>query len=532
MLVGCTTLLGRKPAQDPSVCKNLKNLSISSQEISLPTQGAVISQTDLVNDRDERGFDRRYCRVLGEIKSVDPKAPPIHFQINLPENWNNKALQMGGGGYNGTVVSGTSLISFSGTEGPTPLALGYATFGGDSGHSGDSTDASFAVNDEALLNFGHQHLKKTHDVAIVIIHNYFNMKPAKVYFAGASTGGREALTVLQRWPQDYDGVISSAPALNFTGTRMNGLRIGKALYSKGGFLNSAKQDLVFKKVIAACDRLDNLEDGLVSNVEECRRISAATLESLRCTGGGDLGDGCLSDAQLTSVRTIHTSLQLPYSLANGIREHEGYNILEGADFRGNSGFGTSAKLQGQPTIENGYLFLQGSQWARFLLTRDANFNALNFDPAHPGKYQDRVVELSGIVGATDPHIEKFFARGGKLILMHGQADAMISTNPTIAYYKKLVELFGKEKVQAAVQFYLVPGFGHGWGSFAVSWDPLTALDNWVEKNQRPEILIGRDMNKSTSGRGRPLCPYPRWPIYKGAGSKDEANNFACVETRR
>ena len=168
-----------------------------------------------------------YCKVQGAgSRPVDPVAPDIIFQVNLPDSWNGKALQFGGGGYNGTLAGaaagGTGNIPAGPIDRPVPLGRGYATFASDSGHQPTppysttvpSLDARFGLNDEALENFSYAQLKKTRDAAIHIISSWYVRVPTRTYFAGGSTGGREAMAVTQLWPQFYDGAISWYPAWN------------------------------------------------------------------------------------------------------------------------------------------------------------------------------------------------------------------------------------------------------------------------------------------------------------------------------
>ena len=155
--------------------------------------------------------------------------PRRSLDLNLPRRWNGRALQVGGSGYDGVVVSGIGVMPFSSDR--APLAQGYATFGDDSGHIGNPALAVFGLDDEALANFGYAHLKKTHDAALALILRIYGRLPERVYFAGGSTGGREGYTVVQRFPDDYDGVIANSPALNFSGMRLLGVKVGQAEYT-------------------------------------------------------------------------------------------------------------------------------------------------------------------------------------------------------------------------------------------------------------------------------------------------------------
>ena len=188
-------------AQTPNaeICAALAKTEIPAGSIGLPTTGASILTAAMVAANEPNNPNGDYCKVTGAIRPVDPKAPNILFQVNLPAKWNGKAVHMGGGGFNGTVVTGQGAVSM-GLAGVPPLSQGYATFGSDSGHQDPTGGPSFAANDEALLNYGALHLKKTLDVATDIIARHYGKRPARMYFAGASTGGREGLTVAQRWP--------------------------------------------------------------------------------------------------------------------------------------------------------------------------------------------------------------------------------------------------------------------------------------------------------------------------------------------
>jgi len=299
-------------------------------------------------------------------------------------------------------------------------------------------------------------------------------------------------------------------------------------------VNRNKQLQVVKASLAACDQLDGVTDGIIANVEACRAISAQTLASLRCPGGADTGDTCLSDAQLAVIQAAHTGMKLPYNLADGVNTYEGYNILEGAGLAGTFTLGTSATVLTPPTnAANGYLFAMGDDWLKNFITGDSTFNSLQFDPLNPGPYKQTIVDQSFIVGATNPDLSGFKRRGGKLILTHGTEDMAIATNNTVDYYKNVVAKFGQRAVDQFMRFYLVAGFGHFQGAFNLSIDALGALDAWVTKGVAPGTLVGADANTGTptAERTRPLCIYPGWPRYAGAGDPNSAASFVCANAR-
>jgi Tannase and feruloyl esterase len=530
ILGGCGSQQNSPPVISTVSCANLSGMTISSSAIGLPTGGAAITSSSVVSSTSAGNSNGEYCLVTGNIlpASTDPSGTPnIKFQLNLPTKWNQKTVQMGGGGYNGTVVTGTGAISFA--PGSIPLAEGYATFGSDSGHVGTSTDATFAVNDGAILNFGYMHIKKTHDTAFQIINIFYGNNPIRSYFAGGSTGGREAMTAVERFPQDYDGVVASAPALNFSGVRLHGVAVGQAAYAPGGYLSLTKQSLVFNTAISMCDSLDGATDGIVSNVSACKSIQNQVLAKLRCSDGTDQGSTCLSDAQINTVKTIQNDFQLPYTLSYGVNSHKGYNILQGADYTSSSlGLGGSPTRDLPPLVaDNGYLFTQGDSYLKYFITRNTSFDSFTYNLNLVDNYLPQLINMSSIVGAMNPDLSAFQKKGSKIIMMHGLQDQVISNNDTIAYYDAQLANNGKSYVDSFIRFINVPGLGHGSGVFTPSWQAIDILDNWVNSGIAPTTIIGTDTNASTLNRTRPMCFYPYFPKYNGSGDVNSASNFTC-----
>ncbi|RQV12886.1 tannase/feruloyl esterase family alpha/beta hydrolase [Burkholderia cenocepacia] len=517
------------PPSAATQCAALNGLAIPAASIAEPTGGATVTSATLVEAAGE------YCQVNGAIAPVDPAAPSIRFQVNLPTNWNRKALHYGGGGFDGTLITGVDALDMAPTGTPTPLANGYATFGDDSGHQSSSiTDGKFAANDESLANYGGLSLKKTHDVAMALIGKRYASAPGKTYFFGSSTGGRDGLSEAQRWPADYDGIVVNRPALNYTGLRLSNVVLGRALYlnNGAGWLDVAKTVLLQNAVMSACDALDGVADGIVSNVAACNAQSATVLASVRCPNGVDSGDTCLSDAQIATVQTIAAPLQLPYPLANGVTRYAGYNILAGSVFAGpytTRDLGESKVPANPAGKKDANQWVTGDQWVKYFVTRVPTFDSLTFDPVNPGTYQSRVQALSALTDATSTDLSAYVAKGGKLIMTHGLADEIVSTDSSTDYYTGLVQRFGQGTVDGFVRFYLMPGVGHGTGPFHPAIDSLSALDEWVESGKAPETLTMSDLNAATLGRTRPLCRYPLWPKYIG-GDVNAAASFQCTRS--
>jgi hypothetical protein len=214
-------------------CDSLTSSKIPAASIGLPTSGATIDSATLIPAEAPDNANGSYCKVLGSIHPVDPLAPDIRFEVNLPDDWNGKALHYGGGGYDGNLITGLTITRFAMPGSPTPLRRGYVTFGSDSGHQSPSVaDGSFAMKAEALVNFGGAQLKKTHDVAIQLILRRYGAGPSRTYFFGNSQGGHEGFIVIQRWPQDYDGVVSIHPVYDFTALQLDGNALANPSYSR------------------------------------------------------------------------------------------------------------------------------------------------------------------------------------------------------------------------------------------------------------------------------------------------------------
>lgn len=511
------------PSPEEARCTALYGMAITPDQIGAPSGGADIYSATLV--RGDQAAGGGFCKVNGGVDPVDPAAPDINFQINLPLEWNAKAIQFGGGGYNGSLINAEGNVSFGADSAATPLQRGYASFGSDSGHQGAILDGRFAMNDEALDNFGGAQIKKTHDVAMAVIAAFYGTTPERVYIQGNSQGGHEALIGIQRWPDDYHGAIVTHPANPFSALQLSGNFLGKAFYQPGGYINPAKVELLNGAVTQACDGLDGLEDGVIGNTAACD--AQFDISTLRCESGEDEGDGCFSDTQIKVLNLINTDYVSPVPLADGAPGFPRWPVFQGGDLYGLWGFGFSPEVANPPApVANFGLAVLADPLIRYAILRDPDTDTMDFEPA---EHADRVTEVSRIIDANSPDLSAFTSRGGKVLLMHGTTDFAISPYNTVAYYQRLVETMGADRVQDFLRFYLVPGFGHGSGRFIAAWDPLTALENWVEADTAPEGLVVSDAGPDGAGRSRPMCEYPGFPAFDGVGDPGTAASFTCTQ---
>lgn len=553
LLVAATMLVpGALHAMAPVPCGSLRQQEVAATQIGLPTGGALVHSAKHVD-----GAGGGFCKVLGTIRSVDPKADPIRFEVNLPETWNGKAVQFGGGAFNGYLHQSDGLRSTVAGDrrAPPPLALGYATFGSDSGHHRryfllpdalNAVSARFALNDEERRNFASEGLKKTHDLAVALMKARYRAAPRRMYFVGGSTGGREAMMVVDRWPADYDGVLAAYAAWNQIESDLQFIRIAQAMYAKGkngqsGWLPTAKQKLVRDAAMNACDALDGLKDGIISNPDACHFDDQA----LHCADGRD-HKGCLSDGQQKTISSFIDLQMSDFRVENGMNMEPGFNTLRGADLVGNLGI-FSHPLHPPIVLLNSFYYLVGDGVLRFFLTKDKHFDALTFDTktggilatpardahpqsqAGPGAFVPGILKQSAEDDASLADLTPFAAHGGKLLLVHGTADSTIPTDASVLLYRRIVSAMGQERADEFLRLYLVPGYGHGRGVFDAGFDTVGTLDRWVEQGIAPTWFVAHDQNKNTA-RTRPVCPWPSWPKYTG-GDPDAASSFACTGGR-
>lgn len=496
---------------DSNACAALVGAEIPASEFDLATTGAVITAANWV---DTTGGQ---CRVNGDIRAVDPYASAIKFQVNLPKNWNERALQYGGGGLNGSLRNATDPYRYQPAGQPTPLEMGFVTLGSDGGHQGGS--AEFAFNDEELMNYGKWAIKKTHDVAIALIDRAYDATPKFFYYQGFSTGGAEALDAASLYADDYDGVLAGTPAYNVQMMHLGwGLVVRDAIWDNNaaGFMNTAKQNLLVDSVYAACDPIDGLADGIISDTEGCLR--AFDVQSLRCADGVDTGDTCLSDAQLAAIEKLSTPQDLGIDMSgNSVAAQQPY-LNGGLLTRGRFNLGTNVQNP------SGQAWGTGVSNSRYFVTKDVNTDFATFDPS---QHVARIQELAQIMDVQIENFENSFQNDTKILLYTGLADDGISPYNTIQLYDRIVAKFGPQKVDSFLKFYTVPGLSHGTGPFVPSVPLLPAVMAWVEDGVEPGTLVAADANAATAGRERPICEYPTWPRFNG-GDETKATSFSCV----
>src|SRR5258708_1975847 len=522
------------PASAAVNCADLANLKILASEIRLPSGGATITSAQMATvhaDPLNPGATRDYCKVLGAGEPTDPNAPPVNFEVNLPVEWNGKALQYGGGGSTGVPITGLAPLRAARRDTPVPVARGFATWGTDSGHDNKKLPhlRAFALNDESLVNMAYAAYKKTHDAGMRIARAFYDRAPAKIYFYGGSEGGREALMMAQRFPTDFDGIVSVVPVANYTGGNLMRAKLAQ-LQREGGWINPAKVKLIQNAVNAGCDKLDGLEDGVISAYEKC--LSTFDVDTLRCPNGADTGDTCLSDKQIEADRLVHRPYQYPFAMKNGVTAFPGWTY--GSEVQPGGMIDTiTGKESPQFPITNektqSIAWINADGFVRYFFARDPKFDPFQFSPE---KFAGRIKEISEMFDTTDPDLSAFQARGGKLILKGNGADYQRSVLQEIDYYKAVDCKLAQTRVDQFIRFYVTPGVNHpGNGVMSdgkavpAKIDLLGVLDDWVDLGKAPDTLMQVSQQEQVpfgTIASRPMCRYPLSPRYGGDGGPRQA----------
>jgi feruloyl esterase len=486
-----------------------------------------------------------HCRVDGALAPMSADAPPINFRVLLPAAWTHRAMQLGGGGMNGVIPN----LAGGGPDG-SMLARGMATYASDSGHqAGPGVSQAWALSDEAIKNLGYMQLKKTHDAAMVIVERMYGQRPRYSYFVGTSQGGREALTVAQRYPADYDGVAANVPIVSFSSLMLAPEWIRIQEKPAANWVTPAKVNAIRGEFMRQCDGLDGLVDGVMNNYMACRAIFDVSQgapgrhpwSAVRCPDTGDRTagtnpDACLTDGQIATLQVVYSRYRFASPLANGVRTFGMW--VPNTDPSG-SGLILDARVKGQEgAADNAPVHSHlGALGVTGFLMRDLSANPLDY--VEGGALDARRVQLSAWLDSTNPDLTAFAQRGGKLIAAIGTNDTLASPGAQLDYYQSVVDRMGRPAVDRFARLFVIPQVNHGLRgtSYAVdgrdganpavpvpsTFDRVGLLMDWVEKNAAPGAVT-----VTAADTSRPLCAYPAYPKYTG-GPAGAAASYTCAQ---
>nr|WP_321269870.1 tannase/feruloyl esterase family alpha/beta hydrolase [uncultured Tolumonas sp.] len=482
---------------------------------------------------------KNVCTVEGVL------APSIGFKVKLPmNNWHSRYLQIGCGGLCGSISEQVGAAS-----GCAPVTNGeFVVSATDMGHQG--MGGEFGRDPQKRADFAFRSLHLTSLVSKILIKNYYGKEASYSYFSGCSDGGREALIEAQRYPNDFNGIIAGAPAMNFE--TQNGIYHAWLAQSNTGkdgkpIVLAARLPLIHQAVLAQCDALDGQIDGLISDPLACHFDP----KTLQCKNKNDTqSTGCLSAAEAEAVKRFYTGPVDPKT---------GKKLIAGGPLAGSelawagvfiphsekepifsqiiASGALSVLFEGQPRLTN------------------FSFSKMKFDSALFNKLR----KMHPFYDATNPDLSKFYARGGKLILWHGLADPHISPLNTIAYHEAVHKFMGEYQANTFERLYLLPGMYHCEGGEGPNKiDLLTPMMDWVEHNKAPEAIVtkkpkadeitdfgapvrekGKDkMEKEAKAdtaivieATRPVYPYPYIAVYNNQGDIKASESYTSRQMK-
>lgn len=463
-----------------------------------------------------------YCRVRGSVASG--KDALVNFEVWIPEGWNGKIVVTGNGGY-GNTPSYRDMAH--------ALSLGYAAAGGDTGHQTPTPDDLLwgVGHPERILDWGTRSIHAITGPARRLAESVTRQPVTRAYFYGCSTGGHQGYAEIQRYPQDFDGVIAGAPGNNRV--RLNAGFLWQYLANRRRgdpatpILPAAKLPLITNAVVAACDASDGVTDGIVDDPRTCLFDPAA----LACTSG-DASD-CLTREQIEALARMYAGARNPRTgdqvYPGWPKSSEALTVLPG----GRPGSGWHQYWGGAEPARANF-------WRHWVFENPAwDWWSFDFD-RHVALADEKVGRL---VDQVSPDLAAFKARRGKALVYQGWQDPVVNALDTITYYEQVRE---RQRSQAETdsffRLFLVAGMGHcaggpGATNFGNQGGPspvvdaqhdlLTALDVWVERGVGPDRLIASRVVNGETVRTRPLCPYPRRATYTGRGDPDVAASYVC-----
>jgi hypothetical protein len=472
----------------------------SIEKLVLPSTTLILAQTVATGTFSLPGAQPihnlpSFCRVAGEIHPVEDSE--IAFEVWIPSSgWNGKFLGVGNGGFAGT-------IGYGGLA--TAIRHGYAAASTDTGHRAPAgpPNASWALgHPQKIIDFGYRAIHETAVNGKAIVAAFYGSAVQRSYFNGCSNGGRQALMEAQRYPEDYDGIVAGAPANYWTHLLTEALWDLQALSQPGSYIPAAKLPAIEGAVVAACDTLDGVKDGVIDDPTRCHFDPSTLL----CKGADS--DACLTAPQAEALRKLYAG--------------PGPRIFPGHAPGGESGPGGWSAWVTGAAPEKSLSFSFGTQFFKNMVFDDADWDYHTFNLDRDVKEADK--KMAGDLNATDADLKPFAHRGGKLILYHGWSDAAIPPYNTINYYNRIVEKLKAKETAGFVRLYMVPGMQHcGGGPGPNTFDMNPPIEAWVEHGVPPGPIVA-----TRPGRSRPLCPYPEEARWKGAGSTDDAANFSCM----
>lgn len=438
------------------------------------------------------------CRVAATMKpSADSN---IKVEVWLPATgWNGKLRGTGNGGLGGGTGANPNALAAA-------VRRGYATVGSNTGHEGDS---SYALgHPEQIKDFGYRSAHEMTVAAKTLIKAFYGSAAKASIMAEAGGGTIAALSAAQRYPEDYDAIAVVAMSSYLTRHTFGQMWVWQATHADdASFIPQDKYPVLAQAALAACDTADGLKDGIIGDVEGCR-FDPATVQCKE-----SVGPACLTAPQVAAARKIY---QGPKHARTGA---EIYSPLYPGSELGWAQLAGGAEPLGIPVEFFKYYVLRDPKWD--YKTRPIDF-ASDVDASDRPEIQP--------VNAVDPDLRKFFARGGKLLLIGGWADAAVPPKVAVNYYNRVVATVGERATRQHMRFFMVPGMGHGPGTTGphnFNFDALTLIENWHDTGMIPDRLEVAHFADGKEIGKRLVCQYPQIARYKGSGDTENPSSYEC-----
>jgi feruloyl esterase len=494
------------PAMAAMECADLAGLELPNTEITAAerVESGLFTPPGAGGPGGGRAFDvPAMCRVAGVVD------PAIRFEVWLPEGeaWNGRFQAVGGGGLAG-------IISYPAMA--TAIQNGFATASTDTGH--EASDSTWLGDRQRVIDYGYRAIHEMTVKAKALIDAHYGESPAYSYFNGCSTGGRQGLMEAQRYPDDYDGIVSGAPVNQFTHLHIGQLWTAHAtLKTPGAVLTPDDFALVHETVLAMCDANDGVEDGLLTDPRTCDFDPAV----LQCDAGQSAA--CLAEPKIEALRMIYqgavnprTGAQIYPGLSPGGEGAQPNNPGWAMLMNGRTPFAIDEAVIGGMVFEN-----PEWDWRTFDFDRDVAIVD---------------AKLFGVLNAVNPDLRDFKSNGGKLIVYHGWNDPGVMPLATVDFYDSLVDFASKATGEDGAQFtdeylrlFMMPGVGHCRGGDGPDQaDFMSALVSWVEEGKAPERIAASKVVDGEVTMTRPICPHPQTARYAGSGDPNDERNFECA----
>jgi pimeloyl-ACP methyl ester carboxylesterase len=468
-----------------------------------------------------------FCNISVEYTHPGYNDSLVVYVLLPPEDeWNGKLVGAGGGGWSGT--NGDILT--------VPVV--------DAGYSVMTTNAGvpprmLTSEEWALLSVGNPDINRLntfssralHDMAMIgksVTRDYYGQAVAYSYWVGCSQGGRQGMMNAQRYPDDYDGIVALAPAVNWAQFHPGMVWAQQIMHELDYYPQPCEVLAFTAAAVEACDELDGIADGIVSLVNCPFNPFALIGKPFNCSGSS----GTNTTFTENGARVMHAAWQGPRSTTDGFLW---YGYHPDANLQSTAA-GTTCSSPGNCTF---IPFTIPEDWLKLWVANDPSFSLTNLSrQVFQNLMHDGVQRYDSIISTRDADLSRFRDNGGKIITWHGMSDEYIPVLNSVDYYDRVRQ--NDENVTDYFRMFLAPGTPHcapGNGHFPI--DVLSDLENWVEQGNAPTHLNGHNISNidpttgtllsgSVTLSGRPICPYPLVQRYMG-GNTNLQSSFECIQ---